>query len=243
MGVTSFLSETGLTNLEFVRTGDVLLFTSEPQKGALLVMTSTRSIWTHVGIAVWTDEIPRRLMILESAFGVKRFDELTGTDRVGVRLTNLATGIERYQMVHVRNVNVARDSNFYTKLADFMQIWKGTNYVSLVNIPLIPFIRFDDHGVSCAEFVARFFQYMGLFDDKPQLNSYPIKNFLPRHFSPGTGHDIDTSGLFTRTFSPIVYRSPHARFDTIRILSAVTIGLTLIGFYVLFINAETRHSI
>jgi hypothetical protein len=245
MGISSFLFDEGLTNVEFIRTGDILLFNSEPQKGALLVMTSTRSVWTHIGIAVWSNDTPRRLLILESGYGQKQFDELTGTERTGVRLTELKGIINRYQAIHVRSVKVTRDVSFFTKLTDFMQEWKGTNYISLVKIPLIPFIQFNDGGVSCAEFVARYFKAIGLFDDKPALNNYPIKNFLPRNFAPGGPNEIDTSGLFVQSFSPIVYRSSAPRFDSVLLLTILTIGATLLGGYVLLINKppETNPSL
>jgi len=233
MGITSYLFEDGLTNVEFIKTGDLLLFSSEPEKGGLLIITSTRSVWTHVGIAVWSEDTPRRLLILESGYGVKQFDELTGTERRGVRLTSLVQTAKRYQSVHVRNVNVVRDAAFYTKLQEFMQIWKGVDYVSLIKIPLIPYFPFTDDGVSCAEFVARYFDYIGLFEGKPELQNYPVKNFLPKDFAPASSNPLDTSSLFVRSFSPIIYRRIRPGFNTVMTLASISVVVSLLGVYVL----------
>jgi hypothetical protein len=236
MGITSYLFEDGLTNVEFIKTGDLLLFSSEPEKGGLLITASTRSIWTHVGIAFWTDDTPRRLLILESGYGVKQFDELTGTERKGVRLTDLTRTVKRFQSVHIRNVKITRDASFYTKLQEFMQLWKGVDYVSLIKIPLIPLVDFTDDGVSCAELVARYFDFMGLFDDKPDLQARSFKNFLPRDFAPLKSNNLDTSGLFVQSFSPIIYRRDRPRFNTILTLSAVSLVVTLLGVYIILLE-------
>jgi hypothetical protein len=112
-----------------------------------------------------------------------------------------------------------------------MQLWKGVDYVSLIKIPLIPFFNFTDDGVSCAEFVARYFDFMGLFDDKPDLQARSFKNFLPKDFSPSSSNDFGTSGLFVQSFSPIIYRRGRPRFNTINALAVLSIMVSLIGVY------------
>lgn len=232
MSITGFLGESGLRNLEFVRTGDTLLFSNEPQRGSLLIVTSTRSRWTHVGIAVWRN---RNLMIFESTYGSPAYDNLTGEVRRGVRLSNLVDLLPRYNTIHVRTINLTRTPDFYSKLDEFMEIWKGGSYVSFIKIPFIPYFKFEDPGVSCSELVARYFKFIGLFDDKPDLDNYYIKSFLPHHFAPrehGREPEIDTSGLFTQTLSPIVYQRSHMTFDSGKFLAALTIAVTLLGIYI-----------
>jgi len=231
MSITGYLGNTGLRNLEFVRTGDILLFSNEPQRGSLLIMTTTRSRWTHTGIAVWRN---RKLMLFESTFGSPALDELTGEVRKGVRLTELSEILSRYNTIHIRPSNIERTSEFYTKLDEFMELWKGKPYVSFIKIPFIPYFKFEDPGVSCSELVARYFDYIGLFDGKPELQNFYIKNYLPYHFAPQefAYQGPDTESLFKQTFSPIVYQKEFMTFDSVKLLVAITILVTLLGFYI-----------
>lgn len=230
VGITRYLGDTGLTNLEFIRTGDVFLFGNEPQRGSLLIMSSTGSRWTHTGVAVWRGD---NLMVFESTYGSKAFDELTGEVRRGVRLSSILDIKNKYNIFHIRKTNVERTPEFYTKLEEFMELWKGKNYVSFYKIPLIPYVCFEDPGVSCAELVARYFDYVGAFDGKPALQNKCIKNFLPAHFSPIlSDSDLDTSGLFTTTLSPIIYQKQHTTIESTKLLVILTIIVTLVWYFV-----------
>lgn len=236
MSVVSYLNDSNLYNLEYVKTGDILLFSNEPQRGSLLVISSTRSVWTHVGIAVWSTDVPSKLYMFESTYGSPAYDILTGTVRKGVRLTELRLIASNYKIVHVRSSNIVRDASFYTKLDEFMQLWKGKNYVSFYKIPLIPYICFDDPGVSCSELVARYFDYIGSFVGKPWLENYCIKNFLPKDFAPNynlqPGEPV-TAGLFNDGFCPIVYKRDHMQFDTLGVVVILTLVTGALCIYTL----------
>lgn len=245
MSVVSYLSDDKLYNLEYVKTGDIFLFSNEPQRGSLLIISSTRSVWTHVGIAVWTNDTPSKLCIFESTFGAPAYDILTGTVRKGVRLTELRLIAANYKIIHVRSSNITRDSDFYTKLDEFMNLWKGTNYVSYFKIPLIPYVCFEDPGVSCSELVARYFDYIGLFAGKPQLQNQCIKNFLPKDFAPNYNYesgDLDTTGLFNDGFCPIVYKRDHMQFDTLGVVVALTLITAVICVYSLLTSPPSGSS-
>ena len=234
VGISSYLGETGLRNLEFVRTGDILLFGNEPQKGSLIIMSSTGSRWTHIGVAVWRGD---NLMVFESTYGSQALDDLTGEVRRGVRLANILDVKDKYNMFHVRKTTVERTPEFYTKLEEFMELWKGKNYVTFYKIPLIPYLCFEDPGVSCGELVARFFDYVGEFDGKPNLQNKCIKNFLPAHFAPDSP-DLDTSKLFSTTLSPLIFQKPHTTIESIKVLVILTMVVTVVWIFTNLIHLK-----
>jgi hypothetical protein len=215
VGLTEYTPNYKLTHLDRVRTGDILLFSNEPKKGSLIIMSSTRSNWVHVGIAVWSDSSPRRLLVFESTRGKKTQDELTGEMRRGVRLTDIVNVMNEFQVIHVRHLNVPRTPEFINTLNTFMQEWKDTNYVSFWKIPLIPFLCFEDEGVSCSELVARFLKAAGLFEARPTLNNYCLKNFLPSHYSPGGEFSSELTTLFANDNSPVVFHQGYLGMETV----------------------------
>jgi hypothetical protein len=231
MGITEYLTTENLTNVDYIRTGDILLFTNEPRRGSMLIITSTRSPWVHVGVAVWSDTLPRKLMVLESTRGRVAYDELTEEIRRGVRLTELKNIVDEYQAIHIRRLNIERNLEFYTKLNQFMEDWKGVPYVSLLKIPFIPYTCFEDPGVSCSELVARFMKYMGLFEGSEFLTDYCIKNFLPGHFAPETELNTELRDLFEDTPCPMVYSRGVLMMDTILLLSLMAF-ITFLVFLV-----------
>ena len=232
MGLTEYLHNDNLLNLDRVKTGDILLFTNEPKKGSLLIMTTTRSVWVHVGIAVWSESSPRRLLVFESTRGRATQDELTGEIRKGVRLTDIRNITDEYQAIHVRPVDIIRDEVFYTKLDEFIQMWKGRSYVDLVKIHYIPDACFEDPGVSCSELVARYFQYLGFFEGKQELQEKCIKNFLPLHFAPGSEFNKDVVNFFLTTKSPLIYHKGYLQTDTINVLIVMAIILFVVIMFV-----------
>jgi hypothetical protein len=232
MGLTEFSLDSPLQNLDRVQTGDIILCSNEPRKGSFLIMTTTRSIWVHVGIAVWSTEGQRRLLIFESTRGKREQDELTGEVRNGVRLTDIRNIIEQYQVIHVRHLNVPRTTEFLTSLQGFMTEWQGREYISLIKIPLIPFVCFEDPGVSCSELVARFFKSIGLFDSRPELNNYCLKNFIPSHFAPGTEFSKEMSNLFANDNSPVIFHMGYFGMD-IGLLLCI-IAFIILGIHIIF---------
>jgi len=230
MALTEYLRSDGLMNLDRVQTGDIILCGNEPKKGSLIIMSSTRSTWVHVGIAVWSTTSPRRLLIFETTRGKRSVDELTGEIRRGVRLTDIRNIFEEYQSIHVRHLNIQRTESFYSTLNNFIMEWKGVDYISLIKIPLIPFVCFEDPGVSCGELVARFFKALGLFDSRPSLLNYCIKNFLPSHFVPGSELSEEVASLFANDNSPVIFHKGFLGMDTVLLFSVmalITLSLCL----------------
>lgn len=243
MGLTAYTTDSRLLNLDRVRTGDLLLCSNEPKKGSLLIMTSTRSHWVHVGIAVWSLGNPRRLLIFESTRGKLVQDELTGEIRRGVRLTDIRNVIEEYKVIHVRHLNVERTPHFFHKLHTFMMEWKGKDYVSLLKIPLIPFVCFDDGGVSCSELAARFFKHLGLFDTRPALENYCIENFLPSHFAPGEEFTREMTTLFSNDNSPVIFHKGYFGMDTTLLLCVFALILLSVGLLTMVKNSSLKMSV
>jgi hypothetical protein len=232
VSLSEYTTHKNLTNLDRVRTGDILLFSNEPKKGSLIIMTSTRSQWVHVGIAVWSDSSPRRLLVFESTRGKVAQDELTGAVRRGVRLTDIVNIIQEYQVIHVRHLNVERTPEFINGLNSFMQEFKGKNYVTFWKIPLIPFLCFEDPGVSCSELVARFFKSVGLFESRPTLNNYCLENFLPGHFAPRGEFSRELTTLFANDNSPIIFHKGYLGMETVLTLCIFTL-VTLVAILLL----------
>ena len=237
MSLTEYNLNTHLTNLDRVQTGDIILCSNEPKKGSFIIMTSTRSIWVHVGIAVWTTESPRRLLIFESTRGRPELDELTGEVRRGVRLTDIRNILDLYQVIHVRHLDIQRTPEFFIKLQEFMTENQGKNYISFIKIPLIPFVCFDDPGVSCSELIARYMKHMGLFDSRPKLNNYCLKNYLPSHFAPGTEFSREMTTLFLNDNSPVIFHQGYLGMDIVLLLCIF--AFILLGINVL---ASTESS-
>jgi hypothetical protein len=214
------LSDT-LRNLDYVETGDILLFKSLHSRTASLVRLGTRSVWTHVAIAIWEGGV---LKIFESSMSRKLFDELTGTEKFGVRKIALADVLEEYGEVLVRKTDVVRDDDFYTKLGDFQHEYKSRNYTNFLKIPLIPFLCIEDEGIHCSQLVSRYMEYMGLLEDKPNLAARCFFNVLPVDFSP-ENPDPEFNALFKLMPTITLFSQSGITNDTLLVL----IGVALIA--------------
>ena len=224
---TEYLSEIGLKNLDYVNTGDILLFKSINHRNSQIVNVGSRSLWTHIGIAIWETGI---LKVLESSFGNNVFDELTGTFKRGVRKTKITDLVEKYGLIFVRPLDIVRDSSFYTKLDEFIAIQSGKPYTNFFKIPFIPFLCLEDEGIHCAELTAGYMDYIGLFDSKPSLGQRCKFNFLPADFAPET-EDEQIDSLFKNVPAIIIYSKSNIENPSLLfiIVTAMVLGaLTLI---------------
>ncbi len=83
---------------EHVNTGDVVVFSG---RGAVssVIKRHTGSVWSHVGMAIWTDgfgsETSRRLLCIESTT-LNELPDVTGEYRRGVQMTLLSQRIAAY---------------------------------------------------------------------------------------------------------------------------------------------------
>lgn len=184
MGSTlvGYLSETNVTNVHLINTGDVLLFKGSG-RGANLIMLGTRSPWTHVGIAYWSGT-PLKLFVFESVLTVSAFDHLTGEEKTGVRLVEFSAVADRYRVCFVRKIAVSRGIDFYTKTDEFIQEMKGKPYTSFFKVPFSPFFCFEDQGVHCSELVFRYLSKIGLVAGNAALEDKCPNRYTPGDFSP-----------------------------------------------------------
>lgn len=221
---TEYLSNLGLKNLDYVQTGDILLFKSRGNRTSSIINLGIRSPWTHVGIAIWEGD---NLKVFESSLSESVLDELTGTYKRGTRKTNLLNIVDRYSTILTRPVNITRDPLFYARLEQFINDYTGKNYTTVLKIPLIPFLCIEDSGIHCSELVGKYFDYMGLFDDKPGLKGKCPFNILPSDFAP-ENQNPETDRLFTDNPSITLYTSPTMESPSLLFLCIVALIATSI---------------
>lgn len=219
---TEYLSDLGLKSLGYVQTGDILLFKSSGDRTSTIINLGIRSLWTHVGIAIWEGG---DLKVFESSLSGPEFDELTGTYRKGTRKTSILNIVGKYATILARPVNIARDSLFYTRFNQFLSDYTGKAYTSLLKIPFIPFICLEDTGIHCSELVGRFFDHVGMLEDKPGLKNKCSFNILPSDFAPGT-QDPEIDRLFTDKPSITLYTSSSMESPSLLFLCFVTLIVT-----------------
>ena len=216
---TEYLSNAGLKNLDYVQTGDILLFRSKGNRVSNLINIGTRSPWTHTGIAIWEDG---ELKIFESSLSESVFDELTASFKRGTRKTNILNIINRYAVVLTRPLNIIRDPLFYSRLNQFILDYTGKDYTTFLKIPLIPHVCVEDPGIHCSELVARYLDFLGMFEDNPKLKNKCPFNFLPSDFSPeNTDPNFDI--LFTENPSITLYTAPSMENPSLLFLVIVTL--------------------
>lgn len=226
---TEYLSQVGLKNLDYVQTGDILLFKSKGNRTSNLLSIGIRSSWTHVGVAIWEGGF---LKVFESSLSEKVLDEVTGTFKRGARKSRLLDIVDRYASILVRPVEIPRTPTFYTKLDEFISEHSGKNYTTFLKIPFIPFLCMEDEGIHCSELVARYFLYVGLFDDKPGLKARCPFNFLPSDFSPEST-DMEIDRLFTSSPSITIYNSASIQSPSLLflcLLSFITAAVFLLRY-------------
>jgi hypothetical protein len=155
-------------NLDLIETGDIILFKSPINRTSLSIILGTRSNWTHVGIAIWeSDRGERRLYIFDAhaSVGVRKvpFDLISG----------------RYETVYIRKIPYQRPQiQFPNILAGFFNTYINRPYVSLMKIPLIPYVPFTDPGISCGELAARWLNTLGILTPEKSLVNYVPGDFV-----------------------------------------------------------------
>jgi hypothetical protein len=227
---TEYLSQFKLKNLEYVETGDILLFKSINHRNSQIVNIGSRSLWTHIGIAIWEGG---ELKVFESSFGNSVLDELTGTFKRGVRKTKIVDLVDRYGLIFSRQLNVVRDTNFFNTLNDFISSQIGKSYTSFIKIPFIPFICLEDPGIHCAELVSSYMDALGLFDDKPSLKNKCKFNILPSDFSPEV-NDPEVDSLFKDTPAIIIYSKSNIENPSLLFMGVLV--MLIAGISILFLT-------
>jgi hypothetical protein len=201
---TQFITK--FCNLDLIDDGDIILFKSPINRTSLSVILGTRSNWTHIGIAIWeTVSNMRRLYILDAhaSSGVRKipFDLIS----------------HRYETVYIRNIPYQRDpATFPHLLKGFVDQYINKPYVSLIRVPLIPYLPFEDPGVSCGELAARWLNLLGILSPEKSL-----VNYVPGDFVSGK---IDFNG------NPLYPLFHSTKFDSPTLLY-VSIGIILLSIY------------
>lgn len=157
--------------MEQVKTGDILLFSSNSPTGFLL-RTFTSSVWNHVGIAVrYILDKSGRCKIVEGREGklcvletnaCKRYDPFLNEEVVGVGFSSFEYIKEKYNRIDVRMINDDIIPNhFPTKLTKFAKKYRGLRFPNRLSPFLsvwlgIEIIKKDPETIFCSELVAQY---------------------------------------------------------------------------------------
>lgn len=130
------------SNLDKVETGDILIYTTV-NNTTLGISFLTKSIYSHVGIAIWgktnnilnignkinIDNNDEKLFILETDSGIHRYDYLKNKQvKNNVRIIDVKDNVDNTLFIYVRKVNIIRDDIFYKKLSNFIRKYQDTPY-------------------------------------------------------------------------------------------------------------------
>lgn len=193
-------------NLDVIETGDIILFKSPINRSSLSIILGTRSNWTHIGVAIWETERGERQLYVFDAHA-----------SVGVRKVPFDLISNRYESIYVRKIPYQRDpTQFPILLKSFLDEYINKPYVSLIKVPLIPYLPFSDPGVSCGELAARWLNTIGILTPSKSL-----VNYIPVDFVSGS---IDFGG----SMISIVYHSTKFDSPTLLFLSIGVIIISLI---------------
>lgn len=169
--------------MDGVRTGDLLLFSSNTPTGFLL-RTFTSSQWNHVGVAVRMKEgkVSRddgKLYVLEINT-LPREDAVTHEMTIGAGYSDMDWVQERYNVVAVRRLReIFRTANLEKSAEEFAAKYRGYRFTStkgpFVSVWLgIPFARSEPGEMFCTELATHFYQ---------ECVGSQIKNITGRSYS------------------------------------------------------------
>lgn len=162
--------------MEKVRTGDVLLFSSNTATGFLL-KTFTSSKWNHVGAAVRLGRDGRislnyegRLYILELNSG-RRYDVISDSLLAGLTLTEAEWVVGRYNLIAMRKLKGEfRNKTLTDRIGEFLDKHHGTafspSFLPFIGVwlglPLAGDNRTGEDGkpeLFCSEMLSLFYEH------------------------------------------------------------------------------------
>jgi len=132
-------------NLDKVETGDILIYSSI-NNTSFGISFLTKSIYTHVGIALWADidinvnidnkinihkndNKNKKLLIFETDMGDGKFDYIKLKNvKNNVRLISIDENLKNVNKIYVRKLNITKDEQFYIKLYNFINEYKDIPY-------------------------------------------------------------------------------------------------------------------
>lgn len=182
-----------------LKTGDLVFFSGKSKISALIKMV-TRSSWSHIGMVYVMpydqnsvhgeqDNANNFVGLFESAKSGKRWDRLTGTSRVGVRIVSLSNRIQTYSgsKIGIRRLEHFKDTGpDYTELQELKNELRGRKYeqstLELFNAVMDIWEPLDGNeedlsSIFCSELVAEAYQRMGLLENEPPSNEYTPADF------------------------------------------------------------------
>lgn len=194
--------------MEDVRTGDVLLFSSN-NPTAFLLRLFTSSLWSHVGIAIRikdgeiTINQEGDLYVLETNTG-ERFDVFNKEKIKGVGLSPIDWARKKYNRIDCRPLHPKlRTEEFRLKTNEFIQNYKGVEFPTSI----LPFIsvwlgisvdkKYKSDQMFCSEIATRFYDFTlgAVFDVKDQLSPILGDNLEVEH-------ELVRPGDFSQEYSP-----------------------------------------
>jgi len=135
-------------NLDKVETGDILIYSSI-NNTSFGISFITKSLYTHVGIAIWVDmnvnlkidnnisivhsknNVGKKLLIFETDGGKSLYDYLNLKNiSNNVRLVSVENNLENVNRIYLRKLNIKKDAEFYKKLENFIYKYKDIPYES-----------------------------------------------------------------------------------------------------------------
>lgn len=159
--------------MDAVKTGDILLFSSNTPTGFLL-RTAISSDWNHIGIAVryvlknGTPEIVEgitgTLCVFETN-ACERYDHFIGKDIIGAGFSSMDHIIHKYNRIDARIIRPeVIPEHFATRLARFTKKYRGSRFPSSskpflsvwLGVDLFPKSDPDKENMFCSELVAQY---------------------------------------------------------------------------------------
>ncbi len=171
--------------IKIASTGDLVLFSGKSNTSNCVRIFSNEPIWSHVGL-VYVDLKTRQKFIFESTFSLDEFDYITGSDKDGVRLSDMETKLIDYNgnIIALRKLKIDKElinpddiinsliktinettSNQYTKsISELLSSVNGTNTKLTKDF-------------FCCKLAAYTLQQMGILSKTKLPNNYALVDF------------------------------------------------------------------
>lgn len=226
------------SNLDKVETGDILIYHSI-NNTSFGINFLTKSVYTHVGIAVWsnlnyniyfdnnTQAIysgkDKKLLIFETDLGTEKYDYVRQKNvKNNVRLISVEDNLINVNKIYVRKVNLKRDNEFYKKFQKFIDEHQNIPYETdkitillyMMGMGISNRKKNSLNSAICTELVSK---YLSVFFNIKNRYLYP-KNYAIEYKNIFKENDILEDQ----------YKIYDAEYDNIVLVSAVIITILII---------------
>ncbi|MCP3686626.1 MAG: hypothetical protein GY861_28645 [bacterium] len=178
-----------------IKTGDILLFSGNSLLSKIIKLT-TRSNWSHVGMAIESSEHDM-MLIWESTVRQKK-NSRGIFPQVGVQISTLSQKVDEYDgIVAVRHLEKEFDSDMTKELKLFRREAENTPYgfdikellLAVYDGPLGLNIQ-DLSGLFCSELIAETYKRVGLVE-----KTIPSNEYIPSDFSSSSNIQLINNSL------------------------------------------------